>query len=327
MAARPAPPDSGAGTLTGGSAGQDAAATRSTGTAAGIGAYVLWGLFPLYFPLLEPAGPVEILAHRVAWTALTCALVLAVLRRPLPWRGLTRRQLGLLAVAAIAIAVNWGVYIAAVNSGHVVEAALGYFINPLISVLLGVGALGERLRRLAWGAVGVAASGVGVLTVAYGHVPWVALSLAVSFGGYGLLKKKAGVPALPSLTIESAVLAPVALAAIAALEVSGAGTLGSGVGHDSLLATSGLVTAIPLLLFGAAALRVPLSLLGLLQYVTPTLQLAVGVLVRHEAMTGTRWAGFGLVWASLALLTADGLLGRPRTAGIDRNEPGYEPAV
>lgn len=267
-------------------------------------------MFPLYFPLLEPAGAVEILAHRIAWTAITCALVLAVLRGPLPWRGVAPRQLGLLAVAAVAVAVNWGVYIAAVNTGHVVEAALGYFINPLVSVLLGVGVLGERLGRLAWTAVAVAAAGVGVLTVAYGHVPWIALVLAVSFGGYGLLKKKAGVGALASLSMESAVLAPVALAAILVLQATGSGTLGRGPGHDALLATSGLVTAVPLILFGAAALRVPLSLLGLLQYVTPTLQLAVGVFVRHEAMTGPRWAGFGLVWASLALLTANGVRGR-----------------
>ncbi|RZS78997.1 chloramphenicol-sensitive protein RarD [Motilibacter rhizosphaerae] len=285
---------------------------RSEGVAAGLGAYVLWGVFPLYFPLLEPAGPVEILAHRITWTALTCAVVLGVLRMPLPWRGLTRSQLLRLGVAAVAIAVNWGVYIAAVNTGHVVEAALGYFVNPLVSVLLGVAVLGERLRALTWAAVGVAASGVAVLTVAYGHVPWIALVLALSFGGYGLLKKQAAVAPLPALTIESWVLVPASIASVVVLEALGDGSLDRGPGHVALLATSGLVTAVPLLLFGAAANRVPLSLLGLLQYVTPTLQLLVGVLVRHEAMTASRWAGFGLVWASLALLTADGLRGRTR---------------
>lgn len=286
---------------------ESAQIAASRGTFAALGAYALWGVFPLYFPLLEPAGALEILAQRVFWTTVTCALVLAVLRRPLPWRGLSIRQLRLLAVAACAVAANWGIYIGAVNTGHVVEAALGYFINPLVTVLLGVVVLKERLRALQVVAVTVAVLAVLVLTVAYGHVPWIALSLALTFGGYGLLKKQASVAPLPSLAYESAVLTPFALAGIAALELTGRGTLSESPGHLALLMTTGMVTAGPLLLFGAAANRVPLSVLGLLQYVTPILQLAIGVLVRHEPMTGTRWAGFSLVWLALAVFASDGL--------------------
>ena len=288
------------------------AATR--GTFAGLGAHFLWGVFPLYFPLLEPAGALEILAQRVFWTTVTCALVLAVLRRPLPWKRLTRRQLRVLAFAACAVAANWGIYIGAVNTGHVVEAALGYFINPLVTVLLGVVVLKERLRRLQIVAVSVAVLAVVVLTVAYGHVPWISLSLAFSFGGYALLKKQAAVAPLPSLAYESAVLTPFALAGIVALELTGRGTLSESPGHLALLMTTGMVTAGPLLLFGAAANRVPLSVLGLLQYVTPILQLGIGVLVRHEAMSTARWVGIAMVWAALAIFASDGLRTRRRTA-------------
>ncbi|RKS69225.1 chloramphenicol-sensitive protein RarD [Motilibacter peucedani] len=284
---------------------------------------MLWGAFPLYFPLLEPAGALEILAHRVFWTAVTCLAVLLVMRRPLPWRGLSRRQAGVLAAAAVANGTNWGVYIAAVNTGHVVEAALGYFINPLVSVLLGVVVLHERLRRAQAAAVAVAGAGVLVLTAAYGSVPWIALVLGLSFGTYGLLKKQAAVEPLPGLAVESLVLAPLAVALLAGIELTGRGSLSAGAEHDVLLATTGLVTAAPLLLFGMAALRVPLSVMGLLQYVTPTLQLGIGVLVRHEPMTRTRWAGFGLVWASLAVFASDQVRAyRARRAGAPLPERG-----
>lgn len=301
--------------------GLSAARDPGRGVASALAAYLLWGVFPLYFPLLEPAGALEILAHRIVWTVVCCALVLALGRRALPWRGLSGRQLRLLAVAAWAIAVNWGVYIGAVNTGHVVEAALGYYINPLVSVLLGVVVLRERLRRLQWAAVALAALAVTVLTVALGHLPWIALTLALSFGSYGLLKKKADVDPLPSLSIESAVLAPVALAVVAAVELTGNGSLGEGTGHLALLASTGVVTAVPLLLFGAAAVRVPLSVLGLLQYVTPTLQLGIGVLVRHEEMTPARWAGFALVWCSLTVFAADQLRGRRAGSEDDDGRP------
>ncbi|WP_121194668.1 EamA family transporter RarD [Motilibacter peucedani] len=298
-------------------------ARAATGLWAAFGAYVLWGAFPLYFPLLEPAGALEILAHRVFWTAVTCLAVLLVMRRPLPWRGLSRRQAGVLAAAAVANGTNWGVYIAAVNTGHVVEAALGYFINPLVSVLLGVVVLHERLRRAQAAAVAVAGAGVLVLTAAYGSVPWIALVLGLSFGTYGLLKKQAAVEPLPGLAVESLVLAPLAVALLAGIELTGRGSLSAGAEHDVLLATTGLVTAAPLLLFGMAALRVPLSVMGLLQYVTPTLQLGIGVLVRHEPMTRTRWAGFGLVWASLAVFASDQVRAyRARRAGAPLPERG-----
>lgn len=275
-----------------------------------LGAYGMWGLFPFYFRLLEAAGAVEIVLHRIVWSLLTCALLLAVARGWSSLRRLTPRQLALLAAAATAISVNWGVFIWAVNSEQVVETSLGYFINPLVSVLLGVLLLRERLRRPQWVAVGVAAVAVAVLTVDYGRPPWIALALAGSFGTYGLLKNRVGrgVGALPGLTVETAVLAPAALAAIVWLQWQGSGTLVSqGPSHTSFLVLSGALTAAPLLLFAAAARRVPLSTIGLLQYVTPVMQLLIGTLVFGEPMPPLRLAGFALVWCALVVLSVDGL--------------------
>jgi chloramphenicol-sensitive protein RarD len=274
------------------------------GTLLALAAYLIWGLFPLYWPLLKPAGSVEILAHRVVWSLLSVAALLALTqwrsgRRALPR---DRRRLGLLALAGALIGVNWGLYIWGVNHGHVVETSLGYFVNPLVTVALGVAVLGERLRRVHWVAVGVATVGVLVLTVESGRPPWIALALAFSFGGYGLVKKVVGVDPSHGLLIEAAVLTPLAVGYLAVLGANGDSTFAThGAGHAALLASAGVVTMVPLLLFAGAAPRVPLSRLGLMQYLTPTIQLLIGVTVRHEPFPPARLAGFCLVWAALVM--------------------------
>ena len=282
--------------------------SERTGVLYGASAYLLWGLFPLYWPLLAPAGAVEVLAHRVLWSLVVVAAVLAVTRRGAAVRTVLadRRRLLLVALGAVVIAVNWGTYIWGVTSGHVVETSLGYFVNPIVTVLLGVLVLGERLRPAQWTALGAAFVAVVVLTVENGRPPWIALVLAFSFGAYGLLKKVSGVGAVEGLAVETAVLLPVAAGYVAVLGATGAGTFtADGSGHAVLLALSGVVTAVPLLAFGAAASRVPLTTLGLLQYLAPTLQFALGVTLFDEPLPLFRLLGFVLVWAGLALFTAD----------------------
>lgn len=281
----------------------------------GVAAYTLWGAFPLYWPRLEPAGAVEILAHRILWSVVTMAVVVVLMRR---WSSMVavlrdRRATLLLAVAAVVISVNWGTYIWGVNNGRVVEASLGYFINPLVTVLMGVLILGERLRRLQWVALGVATVAVVVLTVEYGRPPWVALTLAFSFGTYGLAKKQANVGPIESLSLETLFLAPVAGLYIAWLVATGSSNFGThGIGHALLITTAGIVTAIPLMLFGAAAIRVSMVSLGLLQYLAPIFQFALGVLLFREDMPLGRWVGFGLVWVALVLFTFEALTHRRR---------------
>lgn len=278
----------------------------------GTGAFFLWGAMPLYFPLLEPARPLEIIAHRVVWSLIFCLVLLAATRQ---LRGFvialrTPRTLGVLAVAAVLIVTNWTVYVYGVLSGHVLDAALGYFINPLVTVLLAVTVLRERLRPAQWVAVGVGGAAVVVISTGAGGLPWIALVLAASFGLYGLVKNRVGrtVEALPGLAVETAVLTPVALVYLGWLGATGAGTFGTeGAGHALLLASAGVVTALPLLLFSAAARRLPLSVVGLLQYLGPALQFVFGLLVFHEHMSPTRWAGFALVWLALVVLSVDGL--------------------
>lgn len=282
----------------------------TAGVLFGIGAYGLWGMLPLYFFVLQPAGAVEIVANRVVWSLLFCALLITVTRT---WRVLgaafrNRSVFGPLSVAAVLIAVNWLTYTYGVTTGQAVEASLGYFINPLVSVLLGVFVLKERLRPLQWAAVGIGFVAVAVLTVSYGKLPWIALTLAVSFGLYGFVKKRVGpkAEAITSLTVETIVLAPLAAATMVFLAVSGSATLTSnGAGHFWLLAASGIITAVPLLFFGASARRLPMTTIGLLQYFAPVLQFIVALAVFREAMTLERWIGFGVVWLALLVLTVD----------------------
>ena len=281
----------------------------------GVAAYGLWGLFPLYWPLLRPAGAVEILAHRIVWSAVFVVGLLVLRRRTGNLRLVLANRRSRLALggAAVVIAVNWGTYIWGVNNGHVVETSLGYFVNPIVTVLLGVLVLHERLRSVQWAAVGLGFVAVVVLTVEYGRPPWVALTLAFSFGTYGLAKKTANVGAVEELSIETLALFPLALAYLAVLQTGGASTFGQfGVGHTLLVLGTGVVTAIPLLFFGAAATRVSLSTIGLLQYLAPVIQFALGLLVFHEPMSTARWVGFTLVWLALALLTAESLAHRRR---------------
>ncbi|MER5469648.1 EamA family transporter RarD [Streptomyces sp. NPDC002685] len=276
----------------------------------GFAAYGMWGLVPLFWPLLKPSGAVEILAHRMAWSLVVVGVVLLVMRR-WAWAGELLRQprkLALITIAATVITVNWGVYIWAVNSEHVVEASLGYFINPLVTIAMGVLLLKERLRPVQWAAVGIGFAAVLVLTIGYGHPPWISLCLAFSFATYGLVKKKVNLGGIESLAAETAIQFLPALAYLLWLGSRGEATFGAQApGHAALLAATGLVTAVPLVCFGAAAIRVPLSTLGLLQYMAPVFQFLIGIFYFHEAMPAERWAGFALVWLALSLLTFDAL--------------------
>ncbi|WP_425541037.1 EamA family transporter RarD [Streptomyces coeruleorubidus] len=270
----------------------------------------MWGLVPLFWPLLKPAGAVEILAHRMVWSLVFVGAALLVLRR-WAWAGELLRQprrLGLVTVAATFITLNWGLYIWSVNSGHVVEASLGYFINPLVTIAIGVLLLKERLRPVQWLAVGTGAAAVVVLTVGYGRPPWISLGLAFSFATYGLVKKKLNLGGVESLAAETVIQFLPALGFLVWLTARGDSTFTTeGAGHAALLVSAGIVTALPLVCFGAAAIRVPLSTIGLLQYLTPVFQFVLGVFYFHEAMPPERWAGFALVWLALTLLTWDAL--------------------
>ncbi|WP_229891327.1 EamA family transporter RarD [Streptomyces mashuensis] len=289
---------------------QPSRSEHRTGLLCGVLAYGIWGLFPLYWPLLEPAGALEILAHRMVWSLAAVAVVLAVTRRWAWIRPLLRepRRLALASLGAVLISTNWGIYIWGVNSGHVVETALGYFINPLVTIVLGVLVLRERLRPVQWAAVAVGVAAVVVLTVGYGKPPWIALGLAATFAAYGLIKKKVGLGGLESMATETAVQFLPALAMLFFLGGQGRSTFASeGTGHALLLVGTGAITALPLISFGAAAVRLPLSVLGMLQYLAPVFGFVLGIAVFHEEMPAERWAGFALVWLALALLTWDGL--------------------
>ncbi len=279
-----------------------------SGLLAGIGAYVLWGLFPLYWPLLEPAAPVEILGHRIVWSLIFLVALLA-LTTGFSWvRTLGRRRASLLGLAAVLVTINWGTFIYAVNSEQVVETSLGYFINPLVTVALAIGVLGERLRRPQLVAVGIAFVAVLVLAVDYGRPPWIALTLAFSFATYGLVKKRVGVDGVPSLAVETAFLVLPALAYLVWLGAAGEGTFTTeGAGHVLLLMGGGITTAVPLVLFGIAAIRIPLATVGLLQYLAPVMQFLIGVLVYSEPMPASRLVGFVLVWVALMVFTWDAL--------------------
>jgi len=280
---------------------------NKTGLIFGVSAYVLWGLFPLYWPLLEPAGAFEIVGHRAVWSLVFCVIALTITKAIKPALTTMRRPkvFAKLLAATVLISINWIVYIWATNNGHVVEASLGYYINPIIIIAIGVILLKEKMRKLQWVSVSIAAFGVLVLTIDYGRLPWVALALALSWGTYGFIKKQLGLGALEGLGIETAISAPFYLAYLAWIGSQGNGHFGAGPGLTLLLIGSGVVTAIPLLLFNGAGNRLPYTIIGLLQFITPTLQFSIGVWVRHEAMPTARWAGFLIIWAALVVLGTD----------------------
>ena len=292
------------------------------GLAFAVGSYVLWGFLPVLFVSLQPAGPVEIVAWRIVLSLVFCAVLISLTRG---WPRLLailrdRATILTLTIAGVFILVNWLVYVYASVTGHVVEASLGYFTNPIVTVLLGVIVLRERLRRMQWVAIGVSVVAVLVLAIGYGSFPWIAMTLAVSFGLYGLVKKRVGpkADAISGLTIETAVLAPPAAIALIVVGATGGMTVATeGVGHAALILSLGIATAVPLILFAAASRRLPLTYMGLVQYIAPLLQLVIGVVVLNEEMPPERWLGFGIVWLALAILTVDMFIhsGRQRRGG------------
>ncbi|WP_044437401.1 EamA family transporter RarD [Skermanella aerolata] len=276
-----------------------------------LGAFLMWGVLPLLFRALQPATPPEILSHRVVWSLLMMIAIVLVMRSP---RAVTRalssrRQLGIYIVTTALITTNWLIFIWAVNSGHIVQTSLGYYINPVVNVILGVVFLRERLNRNQWISISLAILGVTSLVVNLGTLPWVSLTLAVTFGFYALIRKKEGIDPLIGLLIETALLTPFALSYLLWIGVAGTGlfTLAAP-GMAALLLVAGVVTAIPLIFFNFAAQRLKLSTIGLMQYLSPTMQLGIGVLVFEEAFTGVHALAFGLIWTALAIYSADAYL-------------------
>ena len=286
---------------------EEKAKVRSLGLLFGVSAYTLWGLFPIYWPLLKPASAVEIVSHRAVWTLVFCFIVLwltktlsstlALLKRPKIVAGLF--------LSSILISTNWIIYIYAATSNHVVEASLGYYINPIVVIATGVIVLKEKMRPLQWFSLAVATLGVAVLTIDYGRLPWIALGLGFSWGSYGLVKKKLGLGALEGLSIETLISSGAYLAYLIWLGNQGQGQFGLSLGITLLCISAGAVTAIPLLLFNGATNRLPLTLIGLLQYITPTIQFSIGVWYFNEDMPTARWTGFFIIWIALLALTVD----------------------
>ncbi len=281
-------------------------------------AFLSWGLFPLYFHALSEVPPLEMLAHRMLWSLLFLCAVLTV-RRQWGWvRPLARqpRVVGGFVASAFLLSGNWFIYIWAVNNGHVIDASLGYFITPLLNVMLGFLLLHERPRRPQWLAIGLAACGVAWLAWQTGQMPWIALALAATFGAYGLLRKTAKLGPLEGLSFETLILFPLALAYVLWLSWQGQNTFATSASDTTrwLLVASGPITAIPLLMFAAGARRLPLSALGLLQYISPTMQLLLGVWLFRESFTPERMTGFVAIWAALALYAAEGLWNVRRAA-------------
>jgi chloramphenicol-sensitive protein RarD len=277
----------------------------------GIGAYLLWGIFPIYWKWLETVPAIQIISHRVIWSFILLALIIFVTRQWKAFRSavLSRRVVLIYLASAILLSINWLTYVWAVNAGFVVETSLGYFINPLLSVVLGVLFLRERLRPWQWVPIGLAAIGVVYVAVSYGQFPWIALTLASSFGIYGLIKKAAPLGSLHGLTLETGLLFLPAVALLIYMEGMGQGAfLHSGPVADLLMVGTGVVTTIPLLMFASAAQRIPLSTLGVLQYITPTMQFLLGVLVYHEPFNQSHLIGFCIVWLALIMFWGEGYL-------------------
>jgi chloramphenicol-sensitive protein RarD len=286
---------------------EDKARVRSLGLLFGVSAYTLWGLFPIYWPLLKPANPLEIVSHRAVWTLVFCFIILALTKTLKSTLSLLKRPkiVAGLFLSSILISINWIIYIYAANTGHVIEASLGYFINPLVVIATGVIVLKEKMRPLQWTAVGIAAIGVAVLTIDYGRLPWIALGLALSWGSYGLVKKQLGLGALEGLSIETLLSSGFYLGYLIWLGNRGEGQFSHSLTLTLLLIGGGAVTAIPLLLFNGSTNRLPLTLVGLLQYITPTIQFCIGVWYYREDMPAARWAGFLIIWVALMSLALD----------------------
>ena len=288
------------------------------GNAYAIGAYLIWGLFPVYFRWLREVPALQLTSHRIVWSfVVLLALVLALRRwRTFRTEAMQGRVLLIYSIAAVLLGINWLTFVWAVNSGFIVESSLGYFINPLMSVLLGVVFLHERLRRWQWAAIALAAAGVLYMTLAYGRLPWIALTLATSFALYGFVKKKAYLGTVSGLTLETAILFVPALFYLFHAEAVGTGAfLHAGGLADLLMIAAGPVTTLPLILFAAAAKRIPLSMMGIFQYMTPTLQFLLGVLVYGEAFSHIQLVGFGAVWTALLIFGADGFFNYRRSRG------------
>ena len=286
---------------------EDKAKVRSLGLLFGVGAYTLWGLFPIYWPLLKPANPLEIVSHRAVWTLVFCFIILALTKTLKSTLLLLKRPkiVAGLFLGSILISINWIIYIYAANNEHVVEASLGYYINPIVVIATGVIVLKEKMRPLQWLAVGIATLGVAVLTIDYGRLPWIALGLALSWGSYGLVKKQLGLGALQGLSIETLLSSGFYLAYLIWLGNTGEGHFTYSLKLTLLLIGGGAVTAIPLLLFNGSTNRLPLTLIGLLQYITPTIQFCIGVWYFHEDMPTARWVGFLIIWVALMSLAID----------------------
>ncbi len=282
--------------------------TFRTGLYYGLGAYITWGLIPIYWPLLQPASSLEILSHRVVWSLLTLFIIISFLKQ---WTAVfdvvkIKKTAWILLLASIFISINWGVFIWAVSHDRVVDTALGYFMNPLVSVALGLIIFKEKLRKFQWVAVIIAFFAVLYLTFAAGSFPWISLSLAFSFGFYGLVKKVANVPSLTSLTVETTFVAPFFIGFLIWLYSRGElSFVQDGISHALWLASSGLATIIPLLFFGAAVIRLPLSVTGLLQYIAPILQFLVGLFIFNEIVSPAKWIGFVGIWIALSFFSVD----------------------
>ena len=299
--------------------------TRTAGAAYAGGAYLLWGVLPLYFLLLVPTGPWEVVAWRVLLSFVFCLVLLTITRGWGAFRAIVRQPklLGWTALAGLLIYVNWQVFLIGTLSDRIVETSLGYFINPITTVLLGVFVLHERIRRLQWAAIGIAAAAVAVIVIGYGEFPWIALSLTASFGVYGLIKKKIGpaVDAVSGLTLESFWLIPIAVVQLIVVAQTTGITMGANGGwHALLLAFAGVVTAVPLLMFAAGTSRVNLTVIGMIQFITPIMQFVIGVAFLHEPMPPERWAGFIIVWVAIAVFVVDLLLAARRGRRTDPAE-------
>jgi chloramphenicol-sensitive protein RarD len=286
---------------------EDKAKVRSLGLLFGVSAYTLWGLFPIYWPLLKPANPLEIVSHRAVWTLVFCFIILALTKTLKSTLSLLKHPkiVAGLFLSSILISINWIIYIYAANNEHVIEASLGYYINPIVVIATGVIVLKEKMRPLQWLAVGIATLGVAVLTIDYGRLPWIALGLALSWGSYGLVKKQLGLGALEGLSIETLLSSGFYLGYLIWLGNSGEGHFTYSLTLTLLLIGGGAVTAIPLLLFNGSTNRLPLTLVGLLQYITPTIQFCIGVWYYHEDMPTARWVGFFIIWVALMSLAID----------------------